>query len=153
MDAIEQYVPAWLLAIVGIAVAVTTVTALARKPPLTWIGHWFAWVFRRLIGEPIAVYVDAHFREQVLPIIREEVDPINEKLQHLHDCLERVGQEGNMHAATAAAFAEEAREAAIAAKETARDAVTEASFTRGMVEETGALLNAHLRECPTKGVT
>ena len=105
----NEYVPDWLLAIVGICTAMTAIAALARKPPLSWFGQWVGWVFRRIIGEPIATWTDRHFRESVMPIIEEALDPINAQLVHTHDCLERVGTEAVEHAQVAAVAAQEAK--------------------------------------------
>lgn len=86
----DSWAPDWLRAIVGTLIAVTTIAALARKPPLTWIGHYIAWVARRLVGEPIAAFLDRHFRDEVVPIIEERVAPVVDALDHLHDCVENV---------------------------------------------------------------
>jgi hypothetical protein len=77
----DSWAPGWLRAIVGTLVAVTAIAALSRKPPLSWIGHWIAFVLGRLAGEPIAKW----FNKLICAVIDERVDP---KLDHLHDCFE-----------------------------------------------------------------
>lgn len=71
------------LTIIGVLIAVTTVAALAHKPPLLQVGKFIGWVFGRLIGEPIAGWLDKLFERQVRPLVREEVEvavaPIREE--------------------------------------------------------------------------
>jgi hypothetical protein len=86
----DSYLPGWLILTTGTAIAVTMLAAAARKPPLRWVGHWFAWVFRRLVGEPVAAFADRHFKEQVLPVVESKLVPVVESLDHLHDCVENV---------------------------------------------------------------
>jgi hypothetical protein len=64
----------WLLATAAILVAVTTVAALSHKPPIRQVGHFIGWVFRRLVGEPIATWWSGVYREQALPLVRAEVE-------------------------------------------------------------------------------
>lgn len=71
----------WLVALVGILVAVTTLAALAHKPPLAQIGHFVGWITRRLVGDPIAGWLDTVTEQKVRPIVREEVEAAVEPIR------------------------------------------------------------------------
>jgi hypothetical protein len=66
----------WLLAVVGILVAVTTVTALSHKPPLAQVGRFIGWIFRRLIGEPFAKWSTESYKLHAVPLVRAEVEAV-----------------------------------------------------------------------------
>ncbi len=84
----------WLLAVVGILVAVTTVTALSHKPPIVQIGHFIGWVFRRLIGEPVATWWAGVYESHALPLVRHEIDAA---LGPIRTEQERVGVDLRAH--------------------------------------------------------
>lgn len=74
-----------LLAVVAILVAITTLAALAHKPPVATMGRWIGWVFNRLIGEPVAHWYTRNFQEHAAPIVRAEVEPLREEVAGLRD--------------------------------------------------------------------
>lgn len=88
MGGLEHYVPGWLLAVAGILVVVTSIAAAARKPPLSWIGHYLGWVLHQLIGTPLSAWLARETEDRVRPIVREEVAAVAADVKHLHDCVE-----------------------------------------------------------------
>lgn len=91
---LEKYVPAWLLAVMGTLIVVTTIAALSRKPPLSWVGRYIAWVFGRLIGEPISRWL-SHFLDER---VGRDLD---QKIDHLHDCIELAAADADAAARSA----------------------------------------------------
>ena len=58
-----------LLIFVAALTALATIAALAHKPPLRQLGQLFAFIARRLIGEPVGKWADRHFLEHVQPLV------------------------------------------------------------------------------------
>ncbi len=56
------------------------------------------------------------FRDAVSEVVAPMIAPVNDKLEHLHDCVERVGSDAVRNAAAAAAAAREAVTAATEAQ-------------------------------------
>lgn len=84
----------WFVAVVGVLVLITTAAALAHKPPLRQIGRFIGWIFRRLIGEPIAGYLMVHTAIVVRPIVQQEVEaataPLHASVEELHSCVDQA---------------------------------------------------------------
>jgi len=55
-------------------VALTVFAAAARKPPLRQVGMFVGWIFRRLVGEPLAGWYEEIFEQRARPIIERIVD-------------------------------------------------------------------------------
>lgn len=62
-----------VLAVAAIATALVLLAAAAHKAPVKQIGHGVGWVFRRLVGEPVANWLRSELEDQVQPMVTTSV--------------------------------------------------------------------------------
>ena len=62
-----------LLAVAAIATALVLLAAAAKKPPIRQLGRGVGWVFRRLLGDPIAGWLRRELEDQVQPMVAASV--------------------------------------------------------------------------------
>lgn len=120
-----------LFAAVALVVALTTLAALAHKPPIRQVGRFFGWIFSRLIGEPLATWYTRTFAEHAEPIVRAAVETA---VTPIRDEVATFGNELRDHvreeAAHDEAFAQWRARVDIALTNLQRDAADDAMHAR-----------------------